>query len=312
MPQQTPANARVIDPILTAIARGYRSPNAAVADVLFPRVPVGQRGGRILSFGPEDFALANTQRAPGANTKRVQFGFSSAPYALVDYSLEGAVPIEMQQEAEAVPGIDLGSGAIRRVKNIMENEREKEAADLATAAGNYPTGNKVTLSGAAQWSDPTSDPFATIEDAREAIRAATGNYPNVLMLGPKVVSALRKHPNILDRLSTAADRPPATDSQLAALFQIDRIVIGSAVYHNGAAFVDMWGKTAILAFTTPASAQDFGSPNFGYTYQLEGYPIAEEPYFERNPKTWFYPNTDARQVVLVGSTAGYLISAAVA
>ena len=68
MPQQTPGQARVLDPILTAVARGYRSQKASIANILFPIVPVGARGGRILSFGPNDFKLVSTVRAPGANT----------------------------------------------------------------------------------------------------------------------------------------------------------------------------------------------------------------------------------------------------
>ena len=57
MPQATPGQARVVDPILSAVARGYRSPKAAVANVLFPIVTVGLRAGRIISFGPDDFKL---------------------------------------------------------------------------------------------------------------------------------------------------------------------------------------------------------------------------------------------------------------
>ncbi len=68
MSQQTPGQARVLDPILSAIARGYRSPKAAVANVLFPIIPVGLRGGRIISFGSDDFKLVNSARAPGAAT----------------------------------------------------------------------------------------------------------------------------------------------------------------------------------------------------------------------------------------------------
>ena len=36
MPQATPGQARVVDPILSAVARGYRSPKAAVANVQSP------------------------------------------------------------------------------------------------------------------------------------------------------------------------------------------------------------------------------------------------------------------------------------
>ena len=312
MPQQTPGQARVVDPILSAVARGYRSPKAAVASVLFPIVPVGLRAGRIISFGPDDFKLVNTARAPGANTKRIQFGYAGENYSLVDYRLEGAVPNELQEEASNGPGIDLSSNAVRRVQNIMALEREKQAADLARNEARYGAGNKETLSGTSQWSDPASDPFTDIMDGKESIRAKIGERPNVLTLGPKVLTALRTHPKVLDRLSTASDRPPATIQQLQALFELQQIVEGEAVYHDGTQFLDVWGKDAILAYTTPASMQEMGSPSFGYTYQLEGRPMVEEGYEERNANSWFYPVTDAYQPVLAGATAGFLFKSAVA
>ena len=191
MPQATPGQARVVDPILSAVARGYRSPKAAVANVLFPIVTVGLRAGRIISFGPDDFKLVNTARAPGANTKRIQFGYAGENYSLVDYRLEGAVPNELQEEASNGPGIDLSSNAVRRVQNTMALEREKQAADLARNEARYGAGNKETLSGTSQWSDPASDPFTDIMDGKESIRAKIGERPNVLTLGPKVLTALR-------------------------------------------------------------------------------------------------------------------------
>ena len=312
MPQATPGQARVVDPILSAVARGYRSPKAAVASVLFPIVPVGLRAGRIISFGPDDFKLVSTARAPGANTKRIQFGYAGENYSLVDYRLEGAVPNELQEEASNGPGIDLSSNAVRRVQNIMALEREKQAADLARNEARYGAGNKETLSGTSQWSDPASDPFTDIMDGKESIRAKIGERPNVLTLGPKVLTALRTHPKVLDRLSTASDRPPATLQQLQALFELQQIVEGEAVYHDGSQFQDVWGKDAILAFTTPASMQEMGSPSFGYTYQLEDRPMVEEGYPDRNANSWFYPVTDAYQPVLAGATAGFLFKSAVA
>lgn len=312
MPQMTPSQARVIDPVLTEVARGYRSNASPVANILFPRVNVGQRGGRIIVFGPDDFKLVSTARAPGANTRRVQFGYASGNYALVDYSLEGSVPIELQQEAAAVPGIDLGAGAVRKVRNMQAMEAEKQAADLARNAANYGSSNKVTLSGSSQWSDESSDPFGDIAEGREAVRQQIGVRPNVLVLSPKALTALSSHPKVLDRLSTASDRPPATKEQLAKLFEVEQVVEAAAIYHDGTQFVDMWGKDALLAYTTPGSLAEMGSPNYGYTYALDGMPIVEEAYFERNSKTWYYPVTDARQVVLAGASAGFLFTNAVA
>lgn len=312
MTQMTPYAARVIDPILTEVARGYRSPMSPVANVLFPAVQVGQRGGRIITFGPDSFKLYNTARAPGANTKRVQFGYAGIPFALIDYSLEGAVPIELQQEANAVPGIDLGANAVRRVQDLQALEKEKQAADLALTPASYAASHKLTLAGTAQWNDPASDPFTDIMNAKEIIRQEIGVRPNVLVVGPKVLTALRSHPKVLNRLSTASDRPPATMAQISALFELDSIVEGGSTYHDGTNFIDVWGKFALLAYTLSASMAEMGSPSFGYTYQLIGYPLVEEPYLERNPKTWYYPVTDARAPVLAGASAGFLFTAAVA
>ena len=314
MPQQTPSQARVIDPVLTRIARAAAVQSSPVADILFPIVPVGARGGRVISFGNEDFKLISSARAPGANTKRVQFGYSSDTYYLTDYSLEGSVPIELLAEGLAVPGINHATVAIMKVHHMMALEREKQCADLALNAASYAAGNKLTLTSTDRWdqyAEAASDPIGDIQAAREAVRAQIGVRPNVLTLGPKVLTALRSHPKILDRLSTASDRPPATLAQLAALFEIERVVEGGMVYHNGTAFVDVWGTYAHLAYTPPASLAEMGSPSFGYTYQLENYPRATEAYYGDNEKTWFFPVDDARQPVLAGASAGFLFTTAV-
>lgn len=310
MIQENLSQTRVIDPILTEVARGYGTPNAKIASILFPIVPVIARAGTILVFGPESFRLVNTVRAPGANTKRIQLGYSAGKYALVDHRLEGEVPIEHEQEAQAVPGIDMGSMAVNTVQDMMGNEREKQAADLALNPANYPAANTATLTGADQWSHEDSDPFSNINEAREIVRSKIGKRPNVLALGPRVLTALRRHPRIIDRISTSVDRVPATIEQLQRMFEIEKIVEGVATYHDGQSFNDMWGLDALLAYTTPASMQQRGSPNYGYTYQLKDRPVVEEPYFEKNPQTWYYPVADAYQSVLAGATAGFLFKGA--
>ena len=70
MPQQSLSQVRVIDPILTEVARGYTSQKAAVADALFPVVSVNTRAGRILKFDADSFKLVTTARAPATITGR--------------------------------------------------------------------------------------------------------------------------------------------------------------------------------------------------------------------------------------------------
>ena len=281
MTQMSGAQARVVDPILTTVAQGYQNAEM-VAPYLFPVVPVEQRGGKIIQFSREDFRLYSTARAPGAATKRVQFGYAGSAYALSDYSLEGTVPFELMQEANAVPGIDLGRIAVQKTQNIIQLGNEAAAATLATTAASYQAANKVTLSGTSQWSDysGTSNPSKDIQTAVDAVRAAVGKRPNTVVLGPKVWSALKQHPAIIDRIKYTG-RDSVTLEMLATLWDVRRVVVGDALYEDASgALQDVWGKFVVVAYTEIGSMADAGLPSYGYTYRLRNYPIVEQPYQE--------------------------------
>lgn len=311
MPQMNPSQARVIDPILTEVARGYKNADF-IGDALFPVVPVGQRGGKIIEFGKEDFKLYATGRAPGANTKRVQYGYAGASYALEQHALEGQVPFELMDDASAVPGIDMGRVAIMKTQNIIGLRLEKGRADLAVNAANYAASNKLALSGTDMWSDlAQSDPIAHVEAAKEAVRAKTGRRANTVVMGAAVMAKLRQHSKIIDRIKyTGRDVP--TPELLASLFGVQRVLVGDAVYANDAGdFIDVWGDNVVVAYTDTSGLADMGVPSYGYTYQLSGYPIVEQAYNDRNSKSWLYPVTDESTPVIAGAEAGYLISNAV-
>lgn len=309
----TAAQARVVDPVLSTVAQGYKNAQL-IGSTLFPRVPVGQRGGKIITFAKEDFALYNTGRTPGSNTRRVNYGYAGSPYALESHSLEGQVPVELLQEAEAVPGINLAQTAIYKTQNIIGLRLEKAQADLAFNASNYPSTNKVTLSGSSRWSDysGSSHPIVDVEAAKDAVRSQIGRRPNTVVMGAAVAAKLKNHPDILDRIKYTG-RDVATLELLAALFDVERVVVGDAVYANAdGTLADVWGKFVSVAYTEMGAVADAGAPTFGYTYQLTGYPMVEPAYMDRNAKSWIYPVTDEVAPVIAGASAGYLISAAVA
>ncbi len=309
----SPSQARVVDPVLSTVAQGYQNADM-VAQYLFPRVPVGQRGGRILQFGKEDFRLYNTARTPGTNTKRVQYGYLGNPYALESHSLEGVVPFENMQEANAVPGINLATGAVRKTQNIVQLRTEYASAQLARNASAYPSSNKTALSGTSQWSDyVNSDPSKDIEAAVEQVRASIGKRANTILIPAKVMSVLRYHPKLLDRIKYTG-RDSVTADLLSALWQIPNVVVGSAIYLDDTtdAFADVWGKDVVVAYTELGALSDGGAPSYGYTYRLDGYPLVEMPYQDRNAKSWIYPVTDELSPVVASGIAGFLIQTAVA
>lgn len=306
--------AAVVDVILSRHARGYRN-GTMIGHLIAPRVYVGNRNMRTIAFGKESFRAVNARRAPGASTKRVQYGFASDPLALLQDSLEALVPYEHQEEAEKVPGIDLAANAVNMVMDVLDLGLELETAQMVRNAASYDANSKLALAGADKWSDPASDPAADIDAAKEAIRLRIGRYPNQLALGAPVFAALKRHPKIKEQFKYTSSES-ITAAMMASYFDLEKVIVGSAVYlpenaddNDNAS--DVWGNDAILAFVPNAQTGNFQIPSFAYTYELNGYPLVEQPYADRNAKSWIYPTTVERRPKLVGVDAGFLFTGAV-
>ena len=309
-PPMTPADARVVDPVLTNAARGYRNETHAWP-YLFPVVTVGQRGGKIIEFGAEDFQELAIERAPGANRAQVNVGYSDRDYALIQRALDGKVPIELLEEATAVPGIDLGMRAVRQVMAIVSLQIELKAAKLATTAGSYAADHVSALAGAARWDNAASQPAKAVEAAKEEIAEGIGMEPNTLVLGTPVLRALKNNPDVIDRIKHTEGLSEnasvtVTTGKLASYFDVDMVVAARARSGKPGAFKPIWGKSAVLAYSDVTPLASAGSPSYGYTYRLEGYPVSNPGYYDNSCDSWLYPTTTHDTPEIVGKAAGYL------
>jgi hypothetical protein len=307
-----PVNQRtagVVDAILSTHARGYRNLEF-IGHLLFPRVSVPSRSMRVLKFGKESFRMLNTRRAPGADKKRVQYGYASDPVSLVQDALEGLVPIEHQEEAAQEPGVDLGRGAVNMVLDVVDLGLEFDIAALARDPANYDANHKTALAGADRWTDGASDPKADIDTAQEMIRRSIGRYANTLELGPSAFNAAKNHPKVKEQFKYTS-KDSITAEMLAAYFDVARVIVGKAVYlpenaDDDTLATDVWGDDAVLAYV-PMQGENFMVPSYGYTYELNGYPQVTKPYFENSNDSWIYPTKTARRPYLTGAEGGFLI-----
>lgn len=304
------AQARVIDPILSTVVQGYKRPDN-IGQLLFPRVPVPTAGGKIIEFGKESFRLYSTGRAPGTAFKRIQFGYQGKPYALENHGIETVIPRENLHDARVVPGIDLATRSLNLNMSVSELRLEYDQAVLARNAANYGANNKVTLSGTDKWSDYTnSNPIADVKAGKEAIRAETGMYPNVIEIPALVMSVLTEHPKILEKIKYT-QTAVVTAELLARVFKVDKVIEGKAIgFDDAGVSIDFWGTDVILAYV-PQVASTMEEPSYGYTYTLEGNPLVEVPYWEDQTKSWVYGVGYERAPVLSGISSGYLIKSAV-
>ncbi|WP_027855209.1 hypothetical protein [Marinobacterium litorale] len=305
MSQMNNSQVRVIDPILTTHANGYRH-QEHVGMALFPRVPVAIAGGQVLEFGKESFMQYNIRRTPGSGTKRVTFGYLGKPYALVQDALEGVVPREHLRDANVMPGIDMGRRATSNAMNIASLALEREQASIARNAANYDADHKADMS-AAKWTDDANNPVTDVSTGQEAIRETTGMVANTLCLSAKAYAAARFNAKVKENFKyTSADS--VTVAMLAQLFDVERVVVGRAITADSAgAFSDVWGGDAVLAYVPTSPDPNMEEPSYGYTYTMEGHPLVEKAYYDQNAKSWIYPVTYERSPVLSGMTAGYLL-----
>lgn len=301
------SQARVIDPILTTHAQGYRNAEM-IGHLILPVVDIPTRGARVLRFGKESFRKMNTRRAPGGAYQTIQYGYASNPVALQQDALAAKVPWENMEEATKVPGVNLARGSVDLVLDVIALGRECATADLVRNPANYAGNNKLALTGADKWSDHSSDPAKDVKDAKEQIRRRVGRYPTIFTLGPAVFNALSEHPKIMDRFKyTSSDS--LTTAMLAKYFDIDEVVVGKAVVLAESASDDddaddVWGDDAILSFKPKGT--NYQVPSFGYTYRLRGHPNVMKPFSDESCDSWVYKIKEEWSPEMTGSDAGFL------
>ena len=208
----------------------------------------------------------------------------------------------------SVPGFDLGAGAVNMVLDAIDLGLEFECATMARNPANYAASNKVTLLTTARWTQAASTPITDIKAGNEAIRRMTGRYANTLVLGPNAKNALTSHATIKDQFKYTSAQS-ITTAMLAAFLELENVVVGKAVYlpdtaADTALATDVWGDDAILAYVP--KGENYQVPSYGYTYELAGYPLVEQPYYSRETKSWIYPTTAERRPYIVGADAGFL------
>ncbi len=128
----------------------------------------------------------------------------------------------------------------------------------------------------AAWTDASSTPFEDVDANNDAIEGRTGVRANTLVLNRKGWSALRNHPDVLDRVKGGANNAsPAMASRqaVAELMELDKIVVTSAVRNTAAEGVTasvsrIAGNHALLVYAAPNPG--LFEPSGGYIFRWTG------------------------------------------
>lgn len=303
---------RVVDPVLSALALGYSNAEF-IGDQLLPFVTLDKEGGKIPRFGKDVFRLYATERALRAKSNRINpDDVDGIDISLDEHDLE--YPIDYREDAEAA--FPLQAHATNRVVEGIRLRHEAMVAAMTQNPANYPTGNKIALSGSAVFTDPNSDPEGVVDEAKAAVRNKIVKEPNTMVIGYKAWRALKRHPKLKAILSDTRSRLVQI-ADLREIFEIENIVVGKGIYSTDNGVVtDLWGGNLVLAYVPKAAPAVAGDapvrsayePSFGYTLRKKGNPVVDTR--TEDGKLEIIRNTDIFRPYMLGAEAGYLVQGA--
>ncbi len=221
-----------------------------IADDLAPRLPVAKQSDKffIVDAKREELRQQATNRAPGDEAEVVARRVTTSTYSADDHALAEALPDEIRANADNPIQAEIGT--VTSITNMIAVDREIK---LATALA---AGITATTALGAGWDQDTGDPIAEVKVGTKAIRDAIGRQPNVIGMDIDVFEVLQDHPLIVDRIKyTSSPNQPAivNASTLAQVFNVDRVVVGSARKNTApkdatAILAAIWSDTVYIAW----------------------------------------------------------------
>ncbi len=300
--------ARVVDPILTNIARGYHN-SAFIGEQIFPTVDVEKEAGKIPQFGKESFMSYKTERAIRADSNQMDGDFlSTIKYSTEEHDIERR--IDYREEKESFMNEKVL--ATRRTKDVLSLGHELKAAELLQDADNYADSNKETLVDN-QLDDSGIDPTILIREKRNALRDIIGARANTLVMGPAVYDVLVNHPLIIEKIKYS-QTGIVTKDLLKRLLEVNEILVGEAIYsEDKKTFKDIWGNNLVLFYKVPNSgmAKTPYQPSFGYTLRKKGHPFVDT-YNTNGGKIKVIRCTTNYDIKIVGAESAYLLKDVIA
>lgn len=233
-----------IDPVRTAIAMGF-SPKGLIADQVLRRRKVEGELYVLEKLSMEEaFDLVPDEVGRTGQVNQAKVGSKPVTGQVIDHGLD--FPVSKKDIGNTV--IDKRTQGMKSNLNRILRNREKRVADLVFNASTYPAGNKVVLSGDAQWSHPASTPI-------EAIKAAANGMPvrpNTLVIGRVPWSVLQVHSNVRSQvLGTGGG--VVTPERFAEVLEGIRVIVGDGFFNSANknkpfAQGAFWGKHAALLY----------------------------------------------------------------
>lgn len=276
MPVPVQSDVHVSQPLTNLVESYAQKMTDFVSMVVFPPVPVDHKSDVFYSWDRADFNRAVVKpRAPGTRAVASGVRLTTKTYICTDYALGHPIPDLIRNNADAAVNLDYSGTRYLTNQALLDREVNWAIKYFAPSLwGTTMTGQSTADATHVKfWDTAGSSPIEDILIGKETIKQNTGMDANVLVLSYQVKRALKRNPELIDLLKYGQTAPGAVvikDTDLAALFEVDRVVTMGAIKTTSAegsasptsAFIG--GKHAMLAYAAPAPGIDVASA--GYTF----------------------------------------------
>jgi hypothetical protein len=326
-----------VDPILTNFSVGYKAQDLFGLRIM-PETPVRTQSGRYRVFDRSNWVIFEDFRAPGTVAHEVRGAkWSEDVFSTSEHSLQAPVLDEERQQLQSQGGlanavfggdlqIDPERDATELITRAIMLRHEKLVADTIRNVANYPGGNTVTLTGSQQWDNYTfvtpadpysivSNPVGNILTGMRTIWAATGRYPNTLVIPTMGMSYIENHPRVVTRFQNfSLSQPDAfrtlTGFEGTILF-VNSVYNAANNYEATQNITNLWGKDVWLGIVDPVPGQN--TLTFGKTF-AQVYPdgsVRPTDRWREEPRKSDIVRTSFKyDLKIVSASAGYLIKTA--
>jgi hypothetical protein len=257
-----------VDAILTNLSIQYCN-EALIWPLVMPIVKVNKRSDLFFKYNKDDsYRIPNDQLGPKSLPNEIDWGVATDNYSVKGHGLGDWLAQEAIDNADnpLQPEIDTND----TLNGQLDLAQEARVANIIFSAANYPSGNKVQLSGTGQWGGAADNPIQDVLNAIEGcfIRA------NTFVMGADVWKKFRALPEVLDAVKSSSRYQGssgglATTDECKGLFEVENWIVGRSRYTSTKpgqtpTYSRLWGKHAAALFV-PATP-GIKTIGFGFTF----------------------------------------------
>jgi hypothetical protein len=318
MATNRPRALQVYDPVLTNIARRYKS-RGFIARQLLPSIPVATLSGQYPVFDKGFWfqQLADNQVNDRAPVNEVDFTWSTESYLAKEYGLK--ISITELERLQALSALRLEKGKTELLTQQMELAHEIRVAALLLPSGlGGGLTSTLTHTAATGW-DSTGNPETDIKQGAIAVYRKIGRRPNAMVLPFEVAYALAVNTNFRNQLrydaaGKARQFIEVGDQVVPSVIHGMTVIIPDGAQVDGAreggaeSISEIWGKRVRLLFIDPSA--EWGMPSVAYLMQHTSKKVTR--WSETDPDVDYVREMERYDLKVVAPDAGYSIEAVIA